>query len=205
MKHDKASLMSAIAGLSSVGTRKFKTAKALIALSDEQPDKLYPYFNAFRNLLETKNKIIQWSAFQIVANLAKVDKERRIDGIIVNYLAPIAGPVMVTAANSIMGSAKIAQTHKHLSNRIVRAILQVENAKYQTDECRNVAIGHAITALGLMEVKRSADAVGFLERQTANTRASTRKKAELLLKEIRKEPSDTTLQGTASPLRARRP
>jgi hypothetical protein len=90
---------------------------------------------------------------------------------------------MVTAANSIIGSAKIARTHKHLANRIVRAILQVENAKYQTDECRNVAIGHAITALGVMdmEIRRSRDVVKFVKRQARNPRAGTRRKAELFL------------------------
>jgi hypothetical protein len=190
VKHDEASLKSAILELSSAGTHKFKTAKALVALSDKHPDRLYPYFDAFCGLLETKNSIIKWAAFQIVANLAVVDKECRIEGIIDGYLAPIAGPVMVTAANAIIGSARIARTHRHLSNRIVRGILLVEHATYQTDECRNVAIGHAIRALGMMETKirRTEDIMGFVERQTQNTRASTRKKAELFLKGIRKEP-----------------
>ncbi len=188
MRWDASALRSAIAALSTSGTRKFKIAKDLIDLSDKRPEKLYPHFDVFCDLLETPNNIIKWSAFRIVANLAAVDKGGRIDKIIGRYLAPIAGPVMITAANAIVGSARIARTHKHLTGRIVRAILQVQRATYQTDECRNVAIGHAIKALGTMEdpIKRSEGVVAFVERQTGNTRGATRKKAQGFLKRISK-------------------
>jgi hypothetical protein len=191
MKTNKSFLKAAIAELSTAGTKKFKTAKDLIALSEKEPDRLYPCFDAFCELLQTKNNIIKWSVFQIVSNLAAADKEGRIEGIMDRYLAPIPGPVMITAANAIAGAAKIAKVHGHLTNRIVQAILQVESAVYKTDECRNVAIGHAILALGTMgnEVKRSPGVVAFVERQCGNTRPGTRKKAELFLKELHEGPA----------------
>jgi len=184
MRHDESSLRRAIAELSSAGTEKFKTAKELVSLSESQPEVLYPVFDAIAEHLEAGNKIIQWTAFQIIANLAAADHDDRIEGTLDRYLAPIQGPVMITAGHAIRGAARIAATHKQLTAKVVRAILGVEAATYATKECRNIAIGHAISVLGSMdsEVKRSAEVTAFVKRQTVNPRPATRKKAEHFLK-----------------------
>jgi len=107
--------------------------------------------------------------------------------LLADYLAPIAGPVMITAANAIAGAAKIGASHPGFSKKIIAAILQVEHAHYQTDECRNIAIGHAITALATIG-KSTPTVLAFVERQLCNPRPATRKKAEAFLatrKEIR--------------------
>jgi hypothetical protein len=180
------SLISAVAELESPGTGKFRTAKALIALSGKDPSALLPFFDEFQRLMGAENKIIKWSVYQILANLACTDRRGRIAAILDEYLAPIKGPVMVTAANAILGGAKIAAVHEGLAPRIALAILDVERARYKTAECRNVAIGHAVTALETMgdDVKRSARVVAFVKRQTRNRRAGTRKKAEAFLRRI---------------------
>jgi hypothetical protein len=141
-------------------------------------------FDELAELLEAENNIIKWGAFQIIANLAYVDQDDRIGEILHRYLAPIPGPVMITAGNAIRGAVKIAGCRKHLTTRIVQSILQVETATYKTEECRHIAIGHAITALGTMEteVKRSPTVLEFVRRQTENPRAGTRKKADIFLK-----------------------
>jgi len=91
---------------------------------------------------------------------------------------------------------------------LIRRVGQSRYAKgqYKTEECRNIAIGHAITALGTMEteVKRSPIVLGFVRRQTENTRAGNRKKAKLFLKKNRGKPPTNIVRRTASPRRARR-
>ena len=163
MNIDASTLRSALDGLSLPGTGKFQTAKALVSLSETAPEAIDPFFDVFAGLLDDGNNIIKWTAFQIIANLAAVDRQGRIDAIIDRYLAPIAGPVMITAGHAIQGSARIAATHKHLTDRIVRAILGTERARYKTDECRNIALGHALKALGATsdEVRRSPEVTAF--------------------------------------------
>jgi hypothetical protein len=177
--------------LTSPGTRKFVAGKKLLATSEKKPEALYPHFDALAGYLCSENKIIRWAAIRIIANLASVDRRHRMDGIINEYLAPIAGPAMITAANTIIGAAKIANAQPHLVSKVVRAILKVERARYQTDECRNIAIGHAIVALGTMapEVVCSDEVVCFVERQRQNTRSGTQKKAEVFLKKLLKNRS----------------
>ena len=55
---------------------------------------------------------------------------------------------------------------------------------YKTDECRNVAIGHAIRALGRFfdAIPEQAPVVRFVRAQLENPRASTRRKAQEFLK-----------------------
>jgi hypothetical protein len=180
-------LRAAVEGLSCAGSQKFRYSKALLTLSEQQPEVLYPYFSSFRRLMNADNRIIQWIAFRLIANLAPVDEKQLIAGIIDEYLAPIKGPVMITAATAIQGAVKIAAMNKPLTDKVVRAILKVERAQYQTDECRNIAIGHAINALGTLDepTKRRKEVVGFVQRQIRNTRNATRKKAELFLMRIR--------------------
>jgi hypothetical protein len=188
---DVSSLRTAIAGLESVGSGKFRTAKALLTLSESQPRRLYPFFDAFRRLLGAENNIIRWTAIRILANLAAVDTERRLEKSLTAYLAPITGPTMITAATTIAGAATIARAKPHLTGRLVDAILRVETARYQTEECRNVAIGHAITALAAIGdgAARSEAVIAFVNRQAGNSRPSTRKKAEAFLRRLARGPS----------------
>jgi hypothetical protein len=91
---------------------------------------------------------------------------------------------MITAANVIQGGARIAHARPHLAERIAAEVLKVAKARYQTPECRNIAIGQAILALGsiLPLLRNPAPAVHFIRKQARNTRPATRKKAEQFLK-----------------------
>ena len=127
---------------------KYGCAKALRIVSQERPELLYPHFDFFVRLLDNENKILQWEAAFVLSQLARVDSDDRFAAIFDKYFSPIIGPTMITAANVIRGGARIGQAKPHLADRIAAEVLKVSRARYQTAECRNVAIGHAILALG---------------------------------------------------------
>jgi hypothetical protein len=169
------------------GASKFAIGKSLTALSQDQPEVLYPLFDRFAELLDEENKLIKWTALRILGNLAAVDAHARLEAILDRYLAPIAGPEMITSANAIAGAARIAASQPRLANRIISKILEVEHANFQTEECRHIAIGHALKALGSLEDLggQRDQVVAFANRQTTNPRPATGKKAERLLKALR--------------------
>ncbi len=174
-----------IAGLSSSKPKvKFGSAKKLWLLSERKPEELYPKFDFFLGLLDHENHILRWNAARILACLAPADRAGRLDAALEKYLSPIRGPEMIAAATAIQFGARIATAKPHLADRIARAILEVADARYKTDECRNVAIGHAITSLGhFFTLITDQDAVlAFVNAQRGNSRAATRKKAEAFLK-----------------------
>ena len=163
---------------------KYGCAKALRLISEQRPDQLYPFFDRFVHLLDHENRILQWQAIFVLSQLARADADGKIDEVFDKYFSPITGPVMITAANVIQGGTRIAQAQPHLADRIAAEMLKVAKARYQTAECRNVAIGHAIVALGaiLPLLHHPAPAVDFITKQTRNRRPATRKKAEHFLK-----------------------
>jgi hypothetical protein len=174
-----------IEGLDADTTRvKYGCAKALRLVSEQRPQVLYPHFGSFVRLLSHENKIIQWNAASVLSHLARVDTRNKFGAIFREYFSPIPGPVMITAANVIQGGARIAQAKPHLADRIAAEVLKVAQARYQTPECRNVAIGHAILALGDIAplLRNPTPAVQFVRKQTKNPRPATRKKAEQFLK-----------------------
>ena len=161
---------------------KLAASKAFRDLSLHEPARLYPHFESFAALLAHPNNILKWDAILTVANLARVDEERKLDRILDAYLAPITGPVMITAANTIKGAASIAQARPDLAPRILTALLRVEKAKYATPECRNVAIGHVLTAFAKLSrlFPDTRPIRSFAARHTRNPRAATAAKAKSL-------------------------
>ena len=155
-------------------------------VSQKIPVSLYPRFDFFAKLLGADNNFLKWDAARILANLATVDSEGKLEPLLNRYFRPIRGPAMITAANIIAGTATIALARPDLADRITRAVLKVERANYRTAECRNVAIGHAVESFnrffGLLSAKEKAAVIRFVRRQLANRRNAVRTKAAAFLK-----------------------
>ena len=171
---------------------KYGCAKALRIVSQERPELLYPHFDFFVRLLDNENKILQWEAAFVLSQLARVDTDDKFAAIFDKYFSPIIGPTMITAANVIRGGARIGQAKPHLADRIAAEVLKVSRARYQTAECRNVAIGHAILALGdffdLLNNPRRV--LHFVRKQITNSRPATCKKAAQFLKRVQSRAKD---------------
>jgi hypothetical protein len=165
------------------GSKKFPYTNALRRLGEQQPRKLYPFFDEIAALRGHPNNIVQWTAIRLIADLAAVDVQCKLDDLLADYLRPIRGPVMITAANTIQGAARIALARPEFRSRIIAALLRVTRARYATTECRHIATGHALNALGTLghDALRRADVQRFVRRQLQNPRPATRVKAERLL------------------------
>ena len=180
-------LAEILAGLEAEEPRiKYGCSKVLRLASQKHPAILYPRFDFFAGLLDADNNFLKWDAARIVASLAAVDSEGKLEPLLDRYLRPIRGPVMITAANLIANAATIALARPDWAGRIARAVLKVERAEYQTAECRNVAIGHAIESFDrffhLLNVKEQKTVVKFVRRQLDNRRNAVRKKAATFIK-----------------------
>lgn len=168
---------------------KFSYEKVLRLVSERRPELVYPYFDVFVGLLDSDNSFLKWGAIITIGNLTVVDKEKKFEIIFRKYYAPISGPPMITAANIIGSSAKIALLKPELIQRITREILKVEKAKYQSrgkpsPECRNVAIGHAIDSFDKFfeQIDDKKTVLTFVKRQLKNPRKPVVKKAERFMR-----------------------
>lgn len=178
-------LADILEGLSRPASIKFGCSKVLRIISQQQPKVLYPSFDFFVNLLDINNTFLKCDAILILANLATVDSANKFEAIFDRYFAPIRGPTLIIAANIIGGAAKIALAKPALSDRIAQELLQVETAKYQTAECRNVALGQAIASFDEFygQIRDKKRVLKLVKKQLGNTRKSTARKAAQFLKE----------------------
>jgi hypothetical protein len=120
----------------------------------------------------------------VLAGLVKVDSANQFEAVFYRYFKPITGPVMITAANIIGSAATIARAKPAWADRIAAEILKVRRGHYQTDECRNVVLGHAIQSFGVFMdlIHEPTPIVKFVTEQLENPRKATRKKAEMFVK-----------------------
>ena len=168
---------------------KYACAKQAIAVSQNCPEDLYSDFDFFARLLNSDNNILKWTAIKVVGNLSKIDNKRKVDEILFSLIALLSNKTMITAANAIGALSQIAKNKPEHRQEILKALLEVEKAKYYrkgclSPECRNVALGHVIKSFDKFgkEVFEREDVKAFLKRQTDNTRPKVRQLSEKLLR-----------------------
>ncbi len=190
VEQDPALLPALIEGLSSrKPTVRYSCGKVLMDLSEKYPERLYPYMDDFTRLLDSKFRILTWNAMFIIANLAKVDTDKKFEAIFDKYYGFLNNEYMVTVANVVGNSGKIALAKPDLANNIAKEILKVENiavTPHLTEECRRVIAQQAIKSFNLFfnrlddNLKREVHM--FVERQVDSTRETLRNEAKSFLK-----------------------
>ncbi len=133
--------------LSSKATVRYGCGNVIVELSENYPDKLYPYMNNFITLLDNKYRILTWNAMAAIANLTAVDNENKFDDIFDKYYGYLGNEYLVTVANVVVNSAKIVSNKPYLVDRITTEPLKVQNLQtnpHLTEECKLVIAEHAI-------------------------------------------------------------
>ncbi|MCJ7470196.1 hypothetical protein MUO74_06835 [Candidatus Bathyarchaeota archaeon] len=179
---------------SSKATIRYACAKVLMDLSEEYPEKLYPRIDDFIVLLGSKYRILTWNAMAIIANLTRVDRDRKFDAIFEQYYGFLNNEYMVTVTNVVGNSAKIALAKPHLVQRIVAELLKVENIQltpHLTAECKRVIVEHTIKFFDVFfeKIEAKEQVLSFAKKQLHSTRESLRKEAQSFLEKRDKEKS----------------
>lgn len=189
-KRDFDLLLAIFDGISSKNPRiRYGCAKILNIISEEHPERLYPNWDFFVRLLDSDKRVLKWNAIIILANLTKADVDNKIDNIFDKYYDLLNAEYMVTVANVVINSGKIAKAKPHLTKKITKELLKTENLtlkSHLTKECRNVIIGHAISAFDMYfdQIENKDEVISFVKRQLNNTRKPTRFNAEAFLKKF---------------------
>lgn len=173
-------------GISSENPRvRFKSAKILRIVSEQNPEMLYSKMDSFIRLLDSENNILKWNAMDIIANLTLVDSENKFDEIFEKYYGFLSDESMVTAGHVVDNSGKIAKAKPYLQNKITTELLKVESIP-RGQECKNILLGKVILSFGqyIDQVKNKEKMISLAKRQINNTRNATKKKAEKFLRKI---------------------
>jgi hypothetical protein len=177
-------LPEVIKGVSSQkATIRYGCAKVLMDLSEKHPEKLYPYMDFFTSLLDSKYRILTWNAIAIIANLARVDRDKKFDAIFDKYYGLMNDPYMVTVASVVGHSSKIARAKPYLIQRITNELLKVENIatkSHLTEECKRVIAEKTIESFDKFfdQVNTKDKVISYAEKNLHSPRKSLRREAE---------------------------
>jgi transcriptional regulator with XRE-family HTH domain len=188
VKLDFSLLSTILQGVSSSNAAiRYGCAKVLMDLSEEHPEELYQYIDFFIDLLNSKYRILTWNAMAVIANLTKVDNDRKFEAVFAKYYGFIHDEYMVTVASLVGNSGKIAEAKPHLVEKIANELLKVEHisiTSHLTEECKRVIAEHAIKSFSMFfdQVEQKDKVIAFVERQLKSSRKSLREEAENFLK-----------------------
>ena len=131
---------------------RYGCAKVLMDLSEEHPEKLYPHMESFIDLLDSKYRILLWNALIIIANLTRVDTDNKFDAIFDKYYNFLDNDYMVTVANVVGSSGKIAHAKPYLIPKITDELLTVQDISlgpHLSEECKRVIAQQTIKSFDL--------------------------------------------------------
>ena len=187
VNHNFELLPEVVKGISSPkATIRYGCAKVLMDLSEKHPEELYLYMDFVTSLLDSKYRILTWNAMAIIANLARVDKDKKFDAIFDKYYSFINDPYMVTVASVVDHSSKIAVAKPYLIQKITNELLKVENipAKpHLTEECKRVIAERTIESFDKFfdQVNTKDKVISFVRKNIHSPRGTLRQEAENFL------------------------
>ena len=188
IKNDFSILPEIISGVSSnKASIRYGCSNTLTVLSDENPKELYPYMDFFINLLDSDYRILRWAAIVIIANLSKVDTKNKFDKIFDKYYSYLDDDYMVTVANVVGNSGKIALAKPHLTQKITDKLLTIENISttpHLSEECKRVLTEHAIKSFNIFfpQIKQKDKVISFVKKHLSSPRKTLRTESENFLK-----------------------
>lgn len=162
---------------------RYGCSKVLLDLSEEHPEKLYQHFDFFVDLLDSKYRILMWTALAILANLTRVDVDKKFDAVFDRYYSFLGNEYMVTVANVVGNSGVIAQAKPYLIPEITEELLKVQNLSttpHLTEECKRVIAQHAIKTFDLFfdQVDRKEPVLCFVRSHRNSSRVKLKTSAE---------------------------
>jgi hypothetical protein len=174
---------------SSKAAVRYGCSSILVDLTANYPEKLYPQMEMFCSLLDSKYRIIKWNAMAAIANLCSFDSRNKFDEIFDKYFGFLSDEYLVTVANVVDNSAKIALAKPYLIPKIVQAVLNVENISitpHLTEECKRVIAEHAIKSFNVyfdkLDRNEKGKVISFIKRQCESSRKTLKAEAQTFLK-----------------------
>jgi predicted nucleotidyltransferase len=162
---------------------RYGCAKVLMDLSSEYPENLYPLFDSFVELLDSKYRILMWNALAIIANLTRVDADKKFDAFFDKYYRFLDDDYMVTVANVVGNSGTIAHAKPYLISKITDELLKVQDLSvtpHLTEECKRVIAQQTIKTFDLFfdRIDQKERVLSFVESCRDSPREKLRTAAE---------------------------
>ncbi len=162
-------------------TLRYNCHKVLMAVSREHGEVLYPRWDYFVEMLDSRNTYHKLSAVQLLASLAVVDKDDRFDEIFDKYYDLLGGKGTILTAYVAVNSGKIAKAKPHLREQITDLLLDIDRV-YRGKQIELIK-GSIIEAFGeYFEAAEDKERIReFVRNQLNSESPKTRKQAKTFI------------------------
>jgi hypothetical protein len=155
--------------------------KALQSISMKNPEFLYPQWDQFSEMLNSKNNYHKYIAVYLLADLTAVDSENKFDEIFDDYFMILGGNKAMTASHVALNSSKIALNKSELQDKIIDILLNIDNI--HQGKQKELIKAYAIGALMKMypEIKDKKRVMNFIKEQLDSPSPKTRDAAAFFI------------------------
>jgi hypothetical protein len=168
---------------------RYNCFQVVYQISQQEPQVLYAEWDKFVEMLRHSNSYHRSIGARLLANLAWVDVEGRLEGIFDDYFDLLDDEKIITARQFAQHAGRIAQAKPHLRARITERLLAVDKTHHQEGR-KDLLKGDIIGALEEFFAQRSWAAgspdqqriLDFVQQQLASSSPRTRKAAQVFLK-----------------------
>jgi hypothetical protein len=168
--------------LSKKESARHASFRALLSISEERPEVLYPEWDFFADLIRSDNTSFKYIAIYIIANLTKTDTENKFEKMFEKYYGLLDDASVIPAAHVAGNSGKIARAKPGLQTKITNKLLNIDKTHHAPGR-KELIKGYAIEAFGeyFSEAKDRQKIIEFVEKQLNSKSPRTKKTAQRFL------------------------
>lgn len=175
----KKSIEEDIQGLQSDNaTVRDKHFFSLLPISEESPEKLYLYWEIFVDLLRKEKVSQKYVAIHLLANLVRVDTEKKFDPIVDEFYALLSHESPVVSPHVAGVSGKIVLAKPSLQSKIIPLLLDID----QIGGCRHHELMKSYIIQAFDDcfdvIKNQKNILDFVKLQVNSESPKTRKAAK---------------------------
>ena len=165
---------------------KYGFAKGLLKTGAENPLALYHNYEDWDKLMHGDNKILRWTAIDIIGYLSAVDNGNNTEERIDDLLHFLHGGHLVTCNHAIFALGLIAKHKKDLREKIIKELIAVEKDEFNNQDCRAIAMGKVLESLQPFaeDIKDNHEVIKFVNLSLESHWPATKKKATKLVKKL---------------------
>lgn len=131
--------------LSKKDETRYTRFKALMFVSEERPELLYPHWDYFVQLIDSDSAHSKYIASYLIASLTAVDTDCKFEKIFEKYYSMLDDRSVIPAAHVARNSGKIAKAKPALEAKITEKLLSIDKTHHKPDR-RELVKSEAIVA-----------------------------------------------------------
>lgn len=158
---------------------RYNSFKVVLPISENHPELLYPYWALFEKMLTSNNSYLKLIAVQIIANLTKIDTEKRFEILFDRYFNELSSKKTMVAAHIASNAGKIARAKPGLQSKITDILINIDSIYKgkQIDLIKGYAIEAFNQYIDKTSEKENSHIMEFVKEEQDNHSPRTRKKA----------------------------